>query len=87
MLDLPTPLPLPTNEPILNYAPGSPEKLQLKAALRTMAAERPDIPHVIGGKELRDGEKQEINVTVAERPANVAFITGSVIREALHGNG
>ena len=60
MLDLPTPLPLPTNEAILNYAPGSPEKLQLKAALRTMAAERPDIPHVIGGKELRDGEKQEV---------------------------
>jgi len=60
MLDLPLPLPLPHNEPILNYAPGSPEKAQLKAALKSMAGERPDIPHVIGGKEHRDGAAYEV---------------------------
>lgn len=60
MLDLPIALPLPPNEPILNYAPGSPEKAQLKSALRTMAGERPEIPHVVGGKELRIGAKQEV---------------------------
>jgi hypothetical protein len=26
MLDLPTPVPLPTNEPVLTYAPGTPER-------------------------------------------------------------
>lgn len=55
MLDLPTPKPLPPNEPVLSYAPNSPERRALKAALESMAKERPDVPHVVGGKELRDG--------------------------------
>ncbi len=55
MFDLPTPKPLPPNEPVLAYAPGSPERLALKSALATMAADRPDVPHVIGGAELREG--------------------------------
>jgi 1-pyrroline-5-carboxylate dehydrogenase len=60
MLDLPTPKPLPTNEPVLSYAPGTPERSALKAALKTIAAERPDLPHVIGGKEFRDGAPFEV---------------------------
>jgi 1-pyrroline-5-carboxylate dehydrogenase len=55
MLDLPTPKPLPSNEPVLSYAPGTPERAQLKSALATLAKEQPDVPHVIGGKEIRDG--------------------------------
>ncbi len=57
MLDIPAPLPLPTNEPVLSYAPGSPERKALKDALAKMAGERVDIPHVVAGKELHDGEK------------------------------
>ncbi|MBX3205932.1 MAG: L-glutamate gamma-semialdehyde dehydrogenase [Labilithrix sp.] len=60
MLDLPTPKPLPPNEPVLSYAPNSPERATLKAALAAMAKERPDIPHVVGGKELRDGAAFEV---------------------------
>ena len=45
MLDLPTPIATPANEPILSYAPGSPERAALKSALGTMAKERPDVPH------------------------------------------
>lgn len=60
MLDLPSPKPLPSNEPVLAYAPGSPERAQLKAALAKMAGERPDVPHVIGGKEHRDGAAFEV---------------------------
>src|SRR5262245_12482090 len=56
MLDIPAPLPQPTNEPVLSYAPGSPERKALKEALAKMAGEHVDIPHVIAGKELRDGE-------------------------------
>jgi 1-pyrroline-5-carboxylate dehydrogenase len=55
MLDVPTPLPIPANEPILSYAPGTPERAALKASLRAMAGECPDVPHVVGGRELRDG--------------------------------
>ena len=60
MLDLPTPKPLPANEPVLAYAPGSPERAALKQALSAMAAERPDVPHVVGGRELRDGDAFEV---------------------------
>ena len=33
MLDLPLSKPLPPNEPVLSYAPGSPERASLKAAI------------------------------------------------------
>ncbi|HEY4303822.1 MAG TPA: L-glutamate gamma-semialdehyde dehydrogenase [Gemmatimonadaceae bacterium] len=49
-------VPAPVNEPVKNYAPGSPERVALKDRLRSMADERPDIPIVIGGKEIRTGE-------------------------------
>jgi 1-pyrroline-5-carboxylate dehydrogenase len=48
--------PLPTNEPIRAYAPGSAERASLQARLAAMEGERPDIPVVIGGKEIRTGE-------------------------------
>lgn len=60
MLDLPTPTPLPVNEPILSYAPGSPERASLKSALAQMAGERPDVPHVVAGKESREGATYEV---------------------------
>lgn len=49
-------LPLPVNEPVRNYAPGSAERTELQARLKAMDGERPDIPVVIGGKEIRTGE-------------------------------
>jgi len=48
--------PAPRNEPVLGYAPGSPERAALKAALARMAAETIDIPVVVGGKEYRTGK-------------------------------
>ncbi len=60
MLDLPLPKALPPNEPVLSYAPSSPERAALKAALDSMARERPDAPHVIGGREVRDGAVFEV---------------------------
>ncbi len=48
-------IPVPRNEPVLSYAPASPERAVLKSALGTVGAERPDIPAVIGGHEVRSG--------------------------------
>jgi 1-pyrroline-5-carboxylate dehydrogenase len=48
--------PAPVNEPIKNYAPGSPERASLKARLAAMDGECPEIPIVIGGKEIRTGD-------------------------------
>jgi len=52
-------VPPPVNEPVKSYAPGSPEKQELKARLSAMAAERIEIPLVIGGREVRSGERAQ----------------------------
>ncbi len=49
------PLPLPANEPVQIYAPGSPEKTALKTRLHEMLADEVEIPLLIGGKEVRTG--------------------------------
>ena len=49
-------VPLPRNEPVLGYAPGSPERTELKAALKVMASEEIEIPLIIGGREVRTGD-------------------------------
>ena len=48
-------IPTPVNEPVLDYAPGSPERARLKAALDEIAGKRIDIPLIIGGREVRTG--------------------------------
>ena len=48
-------VPQPINDPNRTYAPGSPERTELKARLKKMAGEKLDIPLVIGGKEVRTG--------------------------------
>ena len=45
----------PVNDPNLGYLPGSDERAALKARLAVMAAERIDIPIVIGGRDIRSG--------------------------------
>ena len=49
-------VPPPVNEPVKTYAPGSTERDSLKDRLRSMAAERADIPLIIGGQEVHTGE-------------------------------
>ncbi len=44
--------PPPVNEPIKSYAPGSPEREELKNRLREMEGERISIPLVVGGKDI-----------------------------------
>lgn len=53
--------PLPANEPVLNYAPGSPERKRLKETLAILKAEEADVPMYIGGKEIRTGKKVAIH--------------------------
>ena len=48
-------VPEPINDPNRSYAPGTPERAELKARLMAMAAERIEIPIVIGGREIRTG--------------------------------
>jgi 1-pyrroline-5-carboxylate dehydrogenase len=52
-------VPAPVNDPNKTYAPGSPERTELKARLKTMAAEKIDIPIIIGGREIRTGKLEK----------------------------
>ena len=47
--------PAALNEPVKGYAPGSPERAELRARLEQMAAERIHIPNVIGGERVETG--------------------------------
>ena len=53
--------PSPINEPVLNYAPGSAEKLALKKALASLKKKTIDIPMYINGKAVRTGKKITIH--------------------------
>ncbi len=89
MLDIPAPLPQPPNEPILAYAPGSPERKTIKHALDAMAKECPDVPHVVGGKELHEGEMFSVRaphdhaLEVARAHHGGAAVTEKAIAAAL----
>jgi 1-pyrroline-5-carboxylate dehydrogenase len=48
-------VPIPINEPIRSYAPGTPDRQALKNKLAAMSAEKIEIPIIIGGKEIRTG--------------------------------
>ncbi len=48
--------PPPANEPVKDYAPGSPERAELRQRLAQMSGERLDLPCVIGGEEVRTGD-------------------------------
>jgi 1-pyrroline-5-carboxylate dehydrogenase len=49
-------LPKPHNEPVKDYAPGSPEREELRNRLQELQREQLEIPLVIGGKDVRSGE-------------------------------
>ncbi|MBC8066094.1 MAG: aldehyde dehydrogenase family protein, partial [Chlorobia bacterium] len=53
--------PMPVNEPVLNYAPGSPERATLKRTLKELKAQQIDVPMYIGGDEVRTGNLKELH--------------------------
>ena len=52
--------PQPVNEPVLNYAAGSPEKLRLKAVLKELKSSKVDVPMYIGAEEIKTGKTLDI---------------------------
>jgi 1-pyrroline-5-carboxylate dehydrogenase len=53
-------VPVPQNEPVRTYGPGSPEKTALKRRLAALAAEPVEVPVVAGAKEIRTGRTEPI---------------------------
>ncbi len=54
-------IPKAVNEPILNYAPGSPERKELQDALAAMRAEQVDVPMYIGSEEVRTNDLKKLS--------------------------
>ena len=53
--------PMPVNEPVYSYAPGSAERTALQNALAELKGRQADIPMYIGGKEVRTGKTIDIH--------------------------
>lgn len=53
-------VPSPVNEPVLNYAPGSKERKDLKDALAEARSKVIDVPMYIGGNEVRSGKTMDM---------------------------
>jgi len=53
------PIPVPVNEPVHDYAPGSADRETLKAMVARMSATEIEIPLIIGGKEVRTGRTKQ----------------------------
>src|SRR5437588_10358762 len=53
-------IPTPVNEPVLAYAPGTPERAELKRTLRELSGRQLEIPLVIGGKDVHTGRTVDV---------------------------
>lgn len=49
-------VPIPKNEPIKSYAPGTPERAELQREIARQRATHVEIPLIIGGEEVRSGD-------------------------------
>jgi 1-pyrroline-5-carboxylate dehydrogenase len=65
-MDAITEVPMPVNEPVHDYAPSSPERARLVAALDELDDDPIDLPHVIGGTH-RMGGGERIDVVQPHR--------------------
>jgi 1-pyrroline-5-carboxylate dehydrogenase len=54
-------VPNPSNEVVLGYAPGSPERQELRSAILRARSEIVEIPMIINGKEIAAGKKIRIS--------------------------
>src|SRR3954466_4612897 len=75
-MDAITDVPLPANEPIHEYAPGSPERDRLTEQLHVLAQDPIDLPHVSGGTH-RMGGGQRVDVVQPHRHSDPAGRLGT----------
>jgi len=54
-------VPVAVNEPVKSYAPGTPEKAELKKALDELMSKEVELPMIIDGKEVTSGKKVAIH--------------------------
>jgi len=55
-------VPKPINEPVLSYAPGTPERAALKSRIKELKSQEIEIPIIIGGQEIKTGDMGEMRI-------------------------
>jgi 1-pyrroline-5-carboxylate dehydrogenase len=53
-------VPIPNNEPIYSYAPGTSDREKLEQALKKLKGMKIEVPMIIGGKEVKTTEKVDM---------------------------
>jgi len=54
-------VPVPRNEPVKSYGPGSPERKELQLTIAGLRSKVVELPMIIGGKEVKSSNKTEIH--------------------------
>src|SRR5580693_5318518 len=73
-MDAVTNVPVPGNEPVKAYAPGSPERVTLEQKIKDLAGERADLSMTIGGRQVQGGG-EAIDVV---QPHNYRHVLGQL---------
>ncbi|WP_405984665.1 L-glutamate gamma-semialdehyde dehydrogenase [Streptomyces sp. NBC_00872] len=81
-MDAVTQVPVPVNEPVRGYAPGSPERARLEVRLKELAENPVDLPMTIGGeKRMGGGERVDV-VQPHNHRAVLGTFAGATRRDA-----
>ena len=73
-MDAVTNVPVPANEPVRSYVPGSPERAALESRIKELAGERAELTMTIGG-EQRMGAGERVDVV---QPHNHRHVLGQL---------
>jgi len=76
-MDAVTNVPLPVNEPVRTYAPGSAERAALENRIKELAGERAELTMTVGGQQ-RMGAGDRVDVVQPHNHRHVLGQLGSV---------
>ena len=79
-------VPIPVNESVLSYAPGTPERKEIKAELERQSSAVMDIPLIIGGKEIHTSAKSRCVMPHDHRHvlADFSMAGGAELKDAVN---
>ncbi|AJC55804.1 MULTISPECIES: L-glutamate gamma-semialdehyde dehydrogenase [Streptomyces] len=81
-MDAVTQVPVPVNEPVHSYAPGSPERFRLEAKLKELAGNPIELPMTIGGKQRMGGGERFDVVQPHHHSARLGTYANATVQDA-----
>ncbi|TXC90898.1 L-glutamate gamma-semialdehyde dehydrogenase [Streptomyces sp. ISID311] len=81
-MDAVTQVPVPVNEPVHTYAPGSPERSRLEAKLKELAGNPIELPMTIGGKRRMGGGERFDVVQPHNHSARLGTYANATVNDA-----